>query len=86
MRKGQFPASLNSMLVFWNVPEIARLMEREGLANANHLHAFAGLTIATAYNVVSGGALERIHIPTWRALVQAFGVTDPLTLIDIVLD
>lgn len=48
-------------------------MRTHGLANANQLHDFAKLTVATAYNVLSGARLQRIEADTLEKLAKAFG-------------
>lgn len=59
-------------MIIWNVEAIRDLMTEHGLENANQLHAFAGLTVPTAYNVLNSARLERIETATLERLAVAF--------------
>jgi transcriptional regulator with XRE-family HTH domain len=60
---------------------LTKHMERRGLTNANQLREFAGLTVPTAYSVLSGAPLQRIEVATLERLAAAFGVK-PWTLLE----
>jgi DNA-binding Xre family transcriptional regulator len=68
-------------MITWNLPAIARHMERRKIANAHQLHEYTGLTIPTAYNVLSGGPLQRIEVATLETLASAFKCS-PWNLLD----
>ena len=68
-------------MIFWNVPAITRHMDRLGIANAKRLSERTGLTIPTAYHVLSGARLERINAHTLETLADLFGV-EPWSLLE----
>jgi DNA-binding Xre family transcriptional regulator len=53
---------------------LSKHMARHGLTNANQLKDFAGLTVPTAYSVLSGAPLQRIETATLERLATAFKV------------
>lgn len=72
-------------MIQWNLPALARHMERHGLTNANQLREFAGLTVPTAYKILGGGALQRIEVATLESLAKAFRVK-PWALLEYIPD
>lgn len=69
-------------MLIWNRKVIDKLMADHGLANANMLHEFTGLTVPTAYNLLRGEPLKRVDVSTLDTLVRAFKVRHPLTLLE----
>lgn len=72
------------MPIYWNTEAIRRHMARRGLENANQLREYAGLTIATAYNVLTDPPpeVERIETRTLETLQRAFGLKSPWSLLE----
>lgn len=64
------------MPIRWNVRAIRAQMKPHGLTNANQLHAFTGLTVPTAYNVLRDPppTLDRVETATLETLAKAFDV------------
>jgi DNA-binding Xre family transcriptional regulator len=57
-------------MITWNLAVIAKQMEKRRLANAHQLHEYTGLTVPTAYNVLSGAVLQRIDVATLETLAD----------------
>lgn len=68
-------------MITWNLEFIRDRMAKKGLANANQLCEFTGLTVPTAYNVLRGEPLQRIEIATLETLAAAFKCS-PWSLLD----
>lgn len=66
-------------MIYWNVESH---MTRKGWTTAYQLAKHAGISRPGALRVLSGHPVERIDTATLLALAKAFGVKDPLSLLE----
>lgn len=66
-------------MIYWNV---ADHMARKGWTTAYRLAAEAGISQPGAHRILSGHPVERIDTAVLLALAHAFGVRNPLTLLE----
>ena len=67
-------------MIRWNLAILRQHMKAKGIANANQLADAVGLTIPTAYLVLSPRPVKRIPADVLEALADYFGV-EPWTLL-----
>ncbi len=66
-------------MIYWKVePHMAR----RGIATAYALAKLAGISQPGAHRVLSGTPVERIDTAVLLSLAKAFGVRNPLTLLE----
>lgn len=66
-------------MIYWKVEPH---MERHGVSTAYALAKLAGISQPGAHRVLNGAPVERIDTAMLLALAKAFGVRNPLTLLE----
>jgi len=62
------------MSIFWNLPEISRLMGERGIVSQQEMNRRAGVSRLTMHNISKSGPLTRIDVPVLEGLAKALGV------------
>ena len=68
-------------MLFWRLDVIAHHMDRKGWTNARQLALGADIGYPAAWAIQQGAAIGKLDSGTLDALVRAFGLNDPWTLL-----